>query len=99
MGSGGSSALWPPGKGLARPLGGGRAAARGLGYSVRQEWLDGEGGGVCILRGERILFVDLSQNINDQLDIVLDVLRQDPAMDLLDPTLLGRLDPSGQIPD
>ncbi len=76
----------------------GIAAARGLGYSVRQEWLDGEGGGTCILRGEQILFVDLSQNINDQLEVVLDALRQDPAVDLLDPTLLRRLDQSPQVP-
>ncbi len=69
-------------------------AVQNLGYSVRQEWLDGEGGGVCILRGEKILFLDLSQDINEQLDVVLEILRKDPAIDLLDPTLLRRLDRS-----
>jgi hypothetical protein len=51
--------------------------ARRLGYEIRQEWLDGNGGG-CILRGRKILFLDLALGPVEQLDQVLDTLRHDP---------------------
>lgn len=50
--------------------------ARRLGYEVREDWLGGGGGG-CILRGKRILFLDLALGPADQLDQVLDTLRHD----------------------
>ena len=31
-----------------------------LGYEVRQEWLAGNGGGACELKGRKILFLDLA---------------------------------------
>jgi len=34
--------------------------ARRLGYEIREEWLDGAGGGACVVKGQRILFVDQS---------------------------------------
>jgi hypothetical protein len=51
--------------------------ARRLGYEIRQEWLDGDGGGGCILRGRKILFLDLALGPDEQLDQVLDALRHD----------------------
>jgi hypothetical protein len=47
-----------------------------LGYRVRQEWLDG-GGGLCVVRGERCLFIDLAQPLEEQLASVAGVLRSD----------------------
>ncbi|HPP52945.1 MAG TPA: hypothetical protein PK777_08355, partial [Thermoguttaceae bacterium] len=29
------------------------------GYTIRQEWLDGTLGGTCILKGQKIFFLDL----------------------------------------
>jgi hypothetical protein len=45
-----------------------------LGYEVRQEWLGGNGGGACELRGRKILFLDLALGPADQLDQVLGAL-------------------------
>ncbi len=53
--------------------------AEQLGYAVRQEWIDGNGGGGCILRGRKLLFIDLAAPARDQLDIVLNVLRSEPG--------------------
>lgn len=52
------------------------ALAVQLGYRVRQEWLDG-GGGLCVVRGERWLFVDMAQALAEQLACVANVLRGD----------------------
>ncbi len=49
-----------------------------LGWQVRQEWLDGDGGGVCELRGRKTLFLDLGLAPPDRLDQVLDALRREP---------------------
>lgn len=54
------------------------AAAKQLGFKIREEWLDGSGGGDCLIRGQKWLFLDLSQSHDDQLDIVLEALRRDP---------------------
>jgi hypothetical protein len=51
-------------------------AAR-AGYQVRQEWLGGNGGGGCKLKGRRILFIDLALGPMDQLEHVLEALRHD----------------------
>jgi hypothetical protein len=51
--------------------------ARRLGYEIRQEWLAGNGGGGCIFRGRKILFLDLALGPVEQLDQVLDTLRHD----------------------
>jgi len=52
-------------------------AAR-LGYDIRHEWFGGSGGGGCILKGRRLLLVDLALGTAEQLDQVLDALRHDP---------------------
>ena len=49
--------------------------ARRAGYQVRQEWLGGGGGGGCMLKGRRMLFIDLALGPIDQLEHVLDALR------------------------
>jgi len=49
--------------------------AERLGYVIRQEWLEGNGGGGCELRGRKFLFIDLATSPTDQLEMVLDVLR------------------------
>jgi hypothetical protein len=54
-----------------------RAAAQ-LGYGVRQEWLGGSGGGGCEIKGRKWIFVDLALSLPDQLDQVLEVLRNEP---------------------
>jgi hypothetical protein len=48
--------------------------ARSLGFTVRQEWLGGGGGG-CEIKGKRWLFVDLSLPAIEQLDQVLSAIR------------------------
>jgi hypothetical protein len=52
--------------------------ARQLGYEIRQDWLGGNLGGGCILRGRKILFLDLALGPAEQLDQVVDALRHEP---------------------
>ena len=47
------------------------------GFAVRQEWL-GAGGGNCVLKGRKLLFLDLAAAPDEQLEQVLDALRHDP---------------------
>lgn len=54
--------------------------ARQLGYTVRQEWLGGAGGGACEVRGRKFLFLDVTASPVDQLDQVLDALRKELPM-------------------
>jgi hypothetical protein len=49
-----------------------------LGYKIRQEWLGGNGGGVCELKGRKTLFLDLAQGPAEQFDQVLDALHREP---------------------
>lgn len=49
--------------------------ARRLGFEVRQDWLAGNGGGHCIVRGRKWLLLDLAQSPADQLDVVAEALR------------------------
>ncbi|MEK6235749.1 MAG: hypothetical protein N2C14_13660 [Planctomycetales bacterium] len=51
-----------------------------LGYDLRQEWLDGNGGGGCRYKDQKWLFLDLAQSPDEQLDVVLDVLRGEPTL-------------------
>jgi hypothetical protein len=50
-------------------------AARRLGYEVRQDWLGGDGGGHCIVRGRKWLLLDVAQSADEQLDVVAEALR------------------------
>jgi len=49
-------------------------AARSLGFDVRQDWLGGDGGGHCLVRGRRLLLLDVAQPPDEQLDVVADAL-------------------------
>jgi len=49
-----------------------------LGYQIRQEDLNGSGGGGCVIRGKKIFFLDLALGPADQLDLVIETLRHDP---------------------
>ena len=44
--------------------------ARRLGFEIREEWLDGHGGGACQIKGQKILFVDQSLPPSDRIDQV-----------------------------
>jgi len=50
-------------------------AARRSGYEVKQDWLGGNGGGHCIVRGRKWLLLDVAQSVDEQLDVVIDALR------------------------
>jgi hypothetical protein len=50
-------------------------AARRLGYEVRQDWLGGNGGGHCLVRGRKWLLLDVAQSVDEQLDVVTEALR------------------------
>ena len=50
-------------------------AARRLGYDVRQDWLGGNGGGHCLVRGRKWLLLDVAQTVDEQLNVVADALR------------------------
>ena len=49
--------------------------AQQLGYQVRQDMLDGAGGGHCLIRGKKWLLLDVTQSHREQLGDVLDALR------------------------
>jgi hypothetical protein len=51
--------------------------ARRVGYEVRQDWLGGNGGGHCLVRGRKWLLLDLAQTAGEQLEVVTDALRGD----------------------
>ncbi|PQO43413.1 hypothetical protein [Blastopirellula marina] len=55
-------------------------AAEQLGYRVRREWLDGNGGGSCEVAGKKWIFLDLSLDSHEQLMQVLDAVAQDEAL-------------------
>ena len=54
--------------------------AERLGYSVRQEWIDGNGGGACEVRGRKYLFIDLAAAPAEQFEKVLATLRGEPSV-------------------
>lgn len=53
------------------------------GYAVRQEWLDGGGSGACQLKGRKWFFLDLALGPDEQLDLAVDALRQEPEVSRL----------------
>jgi hypothetical protein len=54
--------------------------ARRLGYEVRQDWLGGNGGGHCLVRGRKWLLLDVAQTVDEQLDVVTDALRMEAGV-------------------
>jgi hypothetical protein len=69
-------------------------AARRLGYEVRQDWLGGDGGGHCLVRGRKWLLLDIAQSPDEQLEVVGDALRGEAAAVRVIklPELVARLD-------
>ncbi|QEG37288.1 hypothetical protein [Bythopirellula goksoeyrii] len=67
--------------------------ARSAGYEVREEVLDGAGGGHCTIRGRKCLLLDMTQSHREQLSDTLDALRELPELNLgdLHPILLASL--------
>jgi hypothetical protein len=60
------------------------ALAERLGYTVRQEWLGGAGGGACEFGGRKFVFVDLSLTVVEQLEQVASAIRNDPSLPHVD---------------
>ena len=58
----------------------GLAALKNMGYQIREECVGGNGGGSCMLRGQKWFFLDPTLDIPDQLDLVCQALRSDPAI-------------------
>ena len=54
-------------------------AARQLGYRIREEWLGGNGGGSCVLKGQKWLFVDLALDTAERLEQVTSALSTETA--------------------
>ncbi len=54
--------------------------AEAAGYTVRQEWLGGVGGGACEFAGRKWIFVDLSLSVIEQLDQIATALRSDISL-------------------
>jgi Spy/CpxP family protein refolding chaperone len=50
-------------------------AAREIGYEVREEVLEGAGGGHCTIHGKKCLLLDMTQTHREQLNDVVDALR------------------------
>lgn len=55
-----------------------------LGYRIRHEWLGGSGGGMCEFGGRKWLFVDLALSTTEQLEQVVEALRTDPAIHVVE---------------
>ena len=67
-------------------------AARQIGFEIREEWLAASGGGACVVRGQKKLFLDLNVGPRQRLDQVLSALRSDPkSIDIVMTTTLRRV--------
>jgi Spy/CpxP family protein refolding chaperone len=68
-------------------------AAKTAGFEVREEVLDGAGGGHCLIRGRKCLLLDMTQSHREQLNDVVDALRAEPQLNesTLHPMLAARL--------
>ena len=56
------------------------AVAKRLGYKIRQDWLEEVAAGACLIQGQKWIFLDLADGPADQLAVLSDVLRADPAV-------------------
>ncbi len=56
------------------------AAAEQLGIEIRRVPLGGEGGGLCSLRGQRVLFVDASADTATRYDKTVDAMARLPEL-------------------
>ncbi len=64
--------------------------ARQVGYQVREDALDGAGGGHCLIRGKKWLLLDASQPHREQIRDVIDALRAEPSLPAGIPAALAR---------
>ncbi len=73
------------------------ATAEQLGIEVRRESLGGEGGGLCSLRGRRVLFVDTAADAATRYDRTVAALASLPELQdrYLPPELREDLDRAG----
>jgi hypothetical protein len=55
-------------------------AAGRMGFEVRQDWLGGNGGGHCLVRGRKWVLLDVAQSTEEQLSVVADALRDEPGV-------------------
>ncbi|HEY3243101.1 MAG TPA: hypothetical protein VGM03_07095 [Phycisphaerae bacterium] len=70
------------------------ALAERVGIEVRREPLGGAGGGLCRLKGRRVLFLDYSADLATQIEQCLSALAQVPEVDsvFVLPDLRARID-------
>jgi hypothetical protein len=54
--------------------------ARQLQYTIREEYLDGAGGGHCYFGGKKWLLLDITQSPEEQLSDVSDALRAEAGL-------------------
>ncbi len=54
--------------------------ARQMDFQIREEYLDGAGGGHCAFAGKKWLLLDVTQSPQEQLADVADALRHEPAL-------------------
>jgi hypothetical protein len=54
--------------------------AREFDYQIREEFLDGAGGGHCSFAGRKWLLLDVTQPSREQLADALDALRCEPGL-------------------
>jgi hypothetical protein len=54
--------------------------ARQMQYTVREEYLDGAGGGHCYFSGKKWLLLDVAQSTEEQLSDVGDALRTESTL-------------------
>lgn len=52
--------------------------AESIGLALRREPLGGEGGGMCVLRGRRVLFVDTSADLDTRYERTLAAMAELP---------------------
>ncbi len=73
--------------------------ARRLGYEIREEALEGAGGGHCLIRGKKWLLLDMTQTYREQLSDVMDALRVEPELGTIEmhPALAERMQASKAV--
>ncbi len=55
--------------------------AQKLGFLVREEYVGDIEGGSCVVRGQKMLFLDPQLSIPDRLAIICDTLSGDPQLE------------------
>ncbi len=73
------------------------SVAEEIGLTIRREPLGGDGGGYCVLRGSRILFVDTTADLETRYDRILQALASLPEVEqrFLQPEIRDDLERQG----